>query len=295
VTGDRIVRIVRFGDWPEDALLRLAAALDQASTHPVAQALVAAAQARGLDLPLPEAVAETPGEGVAGRVGGLAVAAGGAGFVARHAGPVPPVAEAGAVTVWLAVEGQVAGCFVMADPLRPGARATLDRLRREGIGRIVLATGDRADVAAAVADGLGLDAVEAGLTPEGKLALVKAERARGPVMMVGDGVNDAPALAAADVGVAMGARGAAASVEAADAVLLVDRLDRLGPGLAVARRARRIAWQGVVAGIGLSFAGMVAAAFGHLSPVEGALLQEAIDAAVILNALRALRTPSQDR
>jgi P-type E1-E2 ATPase len=137
-----------------------------------------------------------------------------------------------------------------------------------------------------VTERLGLDGIRAGLTPNEKVLLVLTERKNGPVMMVGDGVNDAPALAAADVGVAMGARGAAASAEAADVVLLVDRVDRIAPGIEIARRSRRIALESVVAGIGLSVLGMVAAAFGYLTPVQGALLQEAIDVAVILNALR---------
>ena len=182
----------------------------------------------------------------------------------------------------------------MADPLRDGADAMRAAPRREGIGRILLATGDRAEVAERVTDSLDLDGIRAGLTPDQKVLLVLTERKNGPVMMVGDGVNDAPALAAADVGVAMGARGAAASAEAADVVLLVDRVDRLGLGIEIARRSRRIAIQSVVAGIGLSVAGMIAAALGHLTPVQGALLQEVIDVAVILNALRALRISPRD-
>jgi P-type E1-E2 ATPase len=140
-----------------------------------------------------------------------------------------------------------------------------------------------------VTDGLGLDGIRAGLTPDEKVLLVLTEHKNGPVMMVGDGVNDAPTLAAADVGVAMGAGGAAASAEAADVVLLVDRVDRIAPGIEIARRSRRIAPESVVAGIGLSVLGMIAAALGYLTPVQGALLQEVIDIAIILNALRALR------
>jgi P-type E1-E2 ATPase len=189
----------------------------------------------------------------------------------------------------VAVDGRMAGHLVMSDPLRDGAGGMLEGLRRQGITRILLATGDRADVAERVTDGLGLDALRTELTPDQKVMLVMNERKGGPVMMVGDGVNDAPALAAADVGVAMGARGAAASAEAANVVLLVDRIDRLGPGIEIARASRRIAVESVVAGIGLSILGMIAAAFGYLTPVQGALLQEVIDVAVILNALRALR------
>ena len=197
--------------------------------------------------------------------------------------------EPGSVIVAVSVDGALAGHLLLADALRSGTAALLAGLRENGIERILLATGDRRAVAEAVTQGLGLDAVRSELSPDQKVLLVLSERKNGPVMMVGDGVNDAPALAAADVGVAMGARGAAASAEAADVVLLVDHLDRLLPGLEVANGARRIAVESVVVGIGLSIAGMVAAAFGYLTPVQGALLQEAIDVAVILNALRALR------
>jgi P-type E1-E2 ATPase len=157
---------------------------------------------------------------------------------------------------------------------------------------VVLVTGDRADRGESVGALLGVDAVISEMKPQDKVTAVLAEHANGTVMMVGDGVNDAPALAAADIGVAMGARGAAASSEAADVVILVDRLDRLVDAISIARRSRHIALQSVYAGIGLSMAGMIAAAFGYLTPVQGAILQEVIDVAVIVNALRALGGPS---
>ncbi|WP_332116209.1 heavy metal translocating P-type ATPase [Azorhizobium caulinodans] len=287
----RIVSVLSHDGTTADDILRLAAALDQATKHPVAQAIVAAARERGLTLSVPSSVVETPGEGLSGQVEGRTVLVGGHGFVAARVGQGAARTElpAGSVLVAVGLDRRLAGHLVMADPLRAGTRDMLDGLRREGVERILLATGDRREVAESVTQGLGLDGIRAGLTPDQKVLLVLSERKRGPVMMVGDGVNDAPALAAADVGVAMGARGAAASAEAADVVLLVDRVDRLVPGIGIARGARRIAMESVVAGIGLSVIGMVAAALGHLSPVQGALIQEVIDVAVILNALRALR------
>ncbi|MCD2171859.1 heavy metal translocating P-type ATPase [Rhizobium sp. C4] len=292
----QIASVRSTSDHSEDEIVRLAASLDQASKHPIAQAIVAAAGTRGLELVLPTETREFAGEGVTGLLEGRPVVVGGHGFVARHADtallPLPD-AEAGSVVVAVAVAGKIAGYIVMADPVREEVAEMLVGLRREGVQRILLATGDRAAVAERIADGLGLDAIHSGLTPDQKVLVVLTERKNGPVMMVGDGVNDAPALAAADVGVAMGARGAAASAETADVVLLVDRIERLRSGIEIARRSRRIAMESVVVGIGLSVLAMIAAAFGYLQPVEGALLQEAIDVAVILNALRALRiTPS---
>ncbi|MGJ8570313.1 MAG: heavy metal translocating P-type ATPase [Hoeflea sp.] len=287
-----VVAIESYGELSEAEVLHFAAALDQASKHPIAQALVAEALARRETLPFPEHLNETAGEGITGTISGRKMAVGGTAFVAAQLGlplSASKTGEMGEVIVALAVDGEAAGHIVMADTLRAGTAELLAELRRHGIGRILLATGDRRAVAEAVTEGLRLDAVRADLTPDQKVLLVLTERKNGPVMMVGDGVNDAPALAAADIGVAMGARGAAASAEAADVVLLVDRLDRLLTGVEVAQCAQRIAFQSVAVGVSLSVAGMIAAALGYLTPVQGALLQELIDVAAILNALRALR------
>lgn len=293
----QIVSITALGDTSEDKVFYFAAALDQASKHPIAQAIVAAAHARGITLPIPKDVLETPGEGVTGTIDGHKVVVGGTGFVMSQVEPTDlsrTIKEAGSVMVSVGKDGKLIGHLVMADALRSGTADLLSGLRRLGIGRILLATGDRLAVAKAVTKGLGLDGVRADLTPDQKVLLVLTERKNGLVMMVGDGVNDAPALAAADIGVAMGARGAAASAEAADVVLLVDHLDRLLPGIEVSQRARRIALQSVVVGIAMSILGMIAAAFGYLTPVQGAITQELIDVAVIVNSLRALRiTPSK--
>ncbi len=295
----RLVAIEAAPGFTDDALLGLAASLDQASSHVIAQALVSAAREKGCILVAPDAVTETAGEGVEGMVAGRKVAVGGPGFVARRCSAAAPevrgtghLVPPGAVLVAVAVDGRMAGRLVLADELRAGTKQLLDGMRAAGIQRIVLASGDRAAVADAVVAGLPIDAVRADLTPDQKIAVIREEHQKAFVMMVGDGVNDAPALAAADVGVAMGARGAAASAEVADVVLLVDRLDRVLSAMRIASRSRHIALQSVYAGVGLSFAAMVVAALGYLTPVRGALVQEVIDVAVILNALRALAPPA---
>ncbi|MGI6856634.1 heavy metal translocating P-type ATPase [Mesorhizobium sp. 1B3] len=280
--------------WNGDEMLRLAASLDQASNHVVAEALVADARRRGLQLSRPTKVSEQAGTGVSGIVDGRALIIGGSRFVRDRSRSGDPYAlrqgvPEGAAVVAVSVDGAVVGIIVLADRIRPDAPAMLAAFREAGIERVVLASGDRQDVVATIARQLGIAEAHGELDPAAKVAVVGKERERATVMMVGDGVNDAPALASADVGVAMGARGSAASSESADIVLLVDRLDNLTMAVRVAHRTRRIAMQSVLVGLGLSVAAMVIAAFGYLPPVAGALTQEAIDIAVILNALRALR------
>jgi len=280
---------------PAEEVLRLAASLDQVSGHVLAAAVVRAALARNYRLALPARTEEVPGHGIRGTVDGHQVAVGTAGFTGVAG--MPSWAKRarrqarldGALTVFVAVDGSPAGVLVMDDPVRPDARRTIRALRADGIRRIVVVTGDRSEVAATVGAVIGVDEVLAERSPADKLDAVRSERRRAPTTMVGDGINDAPALALADVGVAMGARGASAASEAADAVLTVDRLDRLGEVAALARRTRRIAAQSVLAGMAMSLVAMGAAAAGLLPAVWGALLQEVIDVAVILNALRALR------
>ncbi len=276
-------------------ILRLAASLDQASSHVLASAIVRAARLSGHTLSAPIGAREVPGSGISGVVDGTPVALGRAAFAGAAEG-LPWVRAArrraaleGSATVFVQVGREAAGVLLLADPVRPDAARTLRALRRAGIERVVMVTGDRPEVAQAIGAAVGVDDIFAERAPADKSDVVQMERRRGPVMMVGDGVNDAPALALADVGVAMGSRGASVSSETADVVLTVNRLDRLGEAMAVARRSRSIAMQSVVAGMGMSLAAMAVAAAGYLPPVAGAVLQEAIDVVVILNALRALR------
>ena len=249
-------------------------------------------------LSMPTDVVETAGAGVMGLVGGQRVAVGTADFCAGDGG-LPQWARdirrraaiEGSTSTFVRVGDAIRGAMILDDPLRPETPQTIHSLRQIGFTRIVMVTGDNAAVADIIGSAIGVDAILADRTPSEKVGTVRAERsnASGPIVMVGDGLNDAPALAIADVGVAMGARGASASSEAADIVITVDRLDRLVDAVQIARRARSIAVQSVVLGMGMSIVAMGFAALGFLPVVAGAILQEGIDVAVILNALRALR------
>jgi heavy metal translocating P-type ATPase len=275
----------------DDEILRMAGSLAQASQHVMSEALVDAARSKGVALVAPAEVLETPGEGLAGLIGARRVVLGHPDFVARMASaPLAGSSAAitGSVSVAVGIDGVHAATLVFVDELRPETPAALRTFREQGIARIVLVTGDRAEVAEAVGRVLPIDRIIANASPADKVEAVRSESAAGPTIMIGDGINDAPALALADVGVALGARGAAAASEAADVVVLVDKLDRIAEAIGIARRTRAIALQSVIVGLGLSGLGMIAAAWGFLPPIAGALAQEAIDVAVVLNALRCL-------
>jgi heavy metal translocating P-type ATPase len=295
-----VERIVPLDGIEPMEALRLAASLDQLSAHVLAEALVHDAEGRGLRLTSPTDVREQPGSGIIGTVDHRGVAVGGAGWLEEFGVTGAEIAasaangrdDAGRAKVFVAIDGRLAAMIVMADHLREDAAGLTTSLREAGIRHIALVTGDSARVGDEVGRLAGVDRVYSEQSPEDKLEVVKALRVNNelcPVVMVGDGINDAPALALADVGIALGSQGATVSSETADVVITVDRVDRVADAIHIGRRSLGIARQSVIVGMGLSLAAMAVAAAGYLPPVYGALLQEGIDVVVIVNALRALR------
>jgi len=295
IGGARLVAIEAAPGQSVEEILRIAGSLEQASHHVVAAAIVEAATGRGLKLSVPSKAREMMGSGLEGVIDGQVVRVGSHQMVYGARKPdvwamraLRRAAWRSALSVFVAVNGRTIGAILLADELRRETPRAVQSLRTAGVSRIVMITGDRTDAAETIGAALDLDAVLAEREPADKVDAVTTERRQSPTVMVGDGINDAPALAAANVGIAMGARGASASSEAADVVILVDRLDRVSDAVSIARRTRGIALQSIVSGMTLSGLAMGFAAIGLLPPIAGALTQEAIDVAVILNALRAL-------
>jgi heavy metal translocating P-type ATPase len=295
VGGARLLSVEVAPGETADEVLMLGASLEQASHHVVANAIVQAGTERGLSLKLPDQVRESMGSGLHGVIERRQVSAGSrelifaGGRVTEWATrAIRRASWRSALIVFVAVDARPIGALLLADELRSDTPRAIRLLREAGIARIVMVTGDRAGAAQAIGAALDLDAVLAERVPSDKVDAVLSEQRLHPTIMVGDGINDAPALAAADVGIALGARGASASSEAADVVILTDRLDRVGEAIAIAQRARRIAIESIVAGMALSMLAMLAGTLGWLLPVPAAIVQEVIDVAVILNALRAL-------
>ena len=291
----RVARVLPAAGLTERELLRLASGVEHGSGHLLARTLVDHAMAGGIEVPAARGVVEAPGEGVSGEVQGVAVAVGGWSYIMRRHPEAEPAlrgalgATPGAgLRAYVTVDGRAAGVIEYADRVRPSAAGLPQRLRRLGLRRVILLSGDDPVNAAAVGREVVVDEVHGGLLPGEKVGFVQGLVRKGEhVLMVGDGTNDAPALSSATVGVALASGGGGITAEAADAVLLADDPARVLDAIGISRRTLRLARQSIWVGLGLSGLAMVVAALGYLPPTAGALLQEGIDVAVILNALRA--------
>jgi heavy metal translocating P-type ATPase len=289
--GHPIVDAVEPADGFDAAdLLRAAASAEVFSAHVLAKSIVHAARERGLSIPTAAKVEENTGAGMTATVSGRRIAVGNAAHVLEATGqsvpdlPVP----AGHIAIHVAQADAYLGRIMLTDEIRHNASATLRSLHHLGIGSIAMLTGDAESTARHVAEQIGVDDVRAGLRPADKVANVAGMTGR-PVVMVGDGVNDAPVLAAADVGVAMGAKGATAASESADVVIMLDDLGKVATSIAISQRTVRMALEAIWMGIAISLGLMAVAATGILPAITGAALQEVVDLVAILMALRAVR------
>ena len=279
----------------ERELMRLAAAADRRSAHPLAQAVVAHAAALGIEVPEPQQYEQIQARGVRATVEGRMVLVGNPALLAEAGVAVQaatdPAGAGSSTPVHVAVDGRFVGIAHIVDAVRPGAREALAALKASGVKRTVILTGDNAATANAVAQQLGIDEVHANLLPEGKVGVIAALQAQGHrVAMVGDGINDAPALARADVGIAMGGGGTQAALEAADVALMTDDLAKIGAARAIARRAYRTVQENLFVGVGVVHVlGITAALMGWIGPIEAAIIHLGPDVLVFVNSVKLLR------
>jgi heavy metal translocating P-type ATPase len=296
LTGGRpMLAEIRLAGTPprfhEDELLSLAASAEQYSSHVLASSVMMEADRRGIPLQPAVQASETATQGVQAAFSGQTVSVGKYAFVGQQATSMEKAAlSSGQLAVYVAVDGAYAGALVMRDEVRPEAVSTLERLRQMGALDTLMLTGDARETAEHVAAEVGIDQLRAECTPADKVEMVRMIPER-PVMMVGDGVNDAPVLAAADIGVAMGARGSTAASETADVVIMLDDLSKVADSVEIGRRSVHVALQSIWVGMILSIGLMIAAFLGYIPAVTGALLQELVDLVTILNALRSLSAP----
>ena len=283
-----LLRIRTAGPLAEDEVLQLAASAEQYSSHVLAASVMEAARNRALPFEAATEATEFATHGVRARFDGQDVVVGKPAFVAEWAsGVVEAGLASGELAIYVGAGGKFVGALVMSDPIRKETRRTLADLKALGVRRTVMLTGDALATARHIADEAGLTDVRAECLPQDKVEAIRSLPDR-PVMMVGDGVNDAPVLAVADVGIAMGARGSTAAGESADVVIILDDLSKVGTAVRIGQRTVQVALQSIWIGIGLSVALMLAAAAGYVPAIAGALSQELVDLATILNALRAL-------
>ena len=292
----RVSRVIAVNSISESDVLRLASSVEQGSGHLLARTVVLAATERGLNLTPAVGIVEAPGRGVEGDVNGSHVAIGARSFISERFPETKQLVadldstDPSGLRAYVAVNGKLAGIVDYGDRIRDGVRSLIESLRHAGVERVILLSGDRAANVAETARKLGIEESHGDMLPEDKVEVVRRLVAAGEsVVMMGDGTNDAPALGAATVGVALASHGRGVATEAADLILLADEPARLMDAIQISRRTMRIARQSIWFGLGVSGIGMLFAARGSIAPIAGAAIQEAVDLAVILNALRASR------
>ncbi|HZL07773.1 MAG TPA: heavy metal translocating P-type ATPase [Candidatus Dormibacteraeota bacterium] len=285
----QVAEVTAFGSYTKDEVLALAASLEQNSNHILARAIVADAQAKKLKLAKAKHVQEIAGRGLQATVKGQIVLAGRFSLLEEHGVQLPKRFKPGSIkqtAAYLAVDNVLVGIITLRDELRPESKATIEALRILGLKDIIMVTGDNQATAQLIAKQLGITHIHAETLPANKLHVLEKVKDR-PLVFVGDGVNDAPVLTAADVGIALGARGSTAASESADMVIMLDDVSRVATAFIIARRTFQIARQSILVGIGLSVLLMLVFATGKFPPLAGAIIQEVVDVVVIFNALRA--------